>query len=429
MGKTGVVCSIQFFLRRFLTDCASSTIIKRGTIPAGPIHFTNPAPTLPEGWEEHTHLEGKLFYVRYAPDKIQGAPTTLTIVTDSDPRNDRNLRGLESVHRQVVEAIEEQKMRLPTKVQLFIELYPEQDESWGHVGGYYLADLDNQSVFWYVYCATFILSCLTVRPRVEDIDSLDLGLGGKINFGVFGEQHLSLCSSLIWKSVTNSSHTELMLHRQFWYHIECYPLPGSINEENEQVILLRHLTFAMLGTSLIRTLTRYSWTSDVSTSPTSTSTYTATECSALIGSIEKTPVNFRTWPIARIAGFMAEQRFYNYYGHPSARLNHLHAFEVEQNEEDVPPSDAPAEQTPDQPARQRRTSGLILRATTFWYSTVAFWLRLCSIFLFDTPIRHHTALEDLFVDKIVYLRNYKRIMKTLLDDWSDASLLATVLWT
>ena len=133
----------------------ASTIIKRGTIPAGPIHFTNPAPTLPEGWEEHTHLEGKLFYVRYAPDAIQGAPTTLTIVTDSDPRNSRNLRGLESTHRQVVEAINKQDIRLPAKVQLFIELYPEQDECWRHVGGYYLADLDNQSVFWYIYIVQY----------------------------------------------------------------------------------------------------------------------------------------------------------------------------------------------------------------------------------------------------------------------------------
>ena len=30
-----------------------------------------------------------------------------------------------------------------------------------------------------------------IRSRVDDTDSLDLGLGDKINFGVFGEQHLS----------------------------------------------------------------------------------------------------------------------------------------------------------------------------------------------------------------------------------------------
>jgi len=132
---------------------AASTVIKRGTIPAGPLHFNNPVPTLPEGWVEYTHLEGKLYYVRDASksNAIQGA---LTIVTDSNPRNKRNLLGLESVHHQVVEAIKEQNMRLPENVQLFIQLYPEQDESWGHVGGYYLADLDNQSVFWYVHYAT-----------------------------------------------------------------------------------------------------------------------------------------------------------------------------------------------------------------------------------------------------------------------------------
>ena len=131
----------------------ASTFIKRGTIPAGPLHLTNPVPKLPDGWVEHTHLEGKLYYVRDASksNAIQGA---LTIVTDSDPRNPRNLLGLESVHRQVVEAINKQDMPLPKKVQLFIQLYPEQDESWGHVGGYYLADLDSQSVFWYVQYVT-----------------------------------------------------------------------------------------------------------------------------------------------------------------------------------------------------------------------------------------------------------------------------------
>jgi hypothetical protein len=126
---------------------------------------------------------------------------------------------------------------------------------------------------------------------------------------------------------------------------------------------------------------------------------------------------------------MAEHRFYNYYGHPSARLNHLHAFEVEQTEEDALASAAPGEQTPDQSTLRRRVDDMCFRATTFWYSMVAVWLRLCSVFLFDAPMRHHTALEDLFVDKIVYKRNYQRSMGTLLEDWSDASLLSTVLWT
>ena len=178
---------------------------------------------------------------------------------------------------------------------------------------------------------------------------------------------------------------------------------------------------------------------DVATSPTSTATYTASECSTFIGSIEKTPENSRTWPIARIAGFMAEHRFFNYYGHPSARLNHLHSFEVEQTEEAAsisaaptsatPTSAAPTEQTTGQTTWRRRVDDLCSRTTYFWYCMVAVWLRLCSVFLFDTPMRHHRSLENLFVDKIVYKRTYQRCMKTLLEDWSDASLLSTVLWT
>ncbi len=128
----------------------ASTIIRNGSIPAGPLHFTNPVPTLPAGWVEHTHLEGKLYYVRDQSNPIQGAPSTLTIVTDANPRNSRNLSSLESIHRQVVEAIRDQDVCLPKRCQLFIEIYPEQDD-WAHVGGYYLADLDNQSIFWYEY--------------------------------------------------------------------------------------------------------------------------------------------------------------------------------------------------------------------------------------------------------------------------------------
>ena len=166
---------------------------------------------------------------------------------------------------------------------------------------------------------------------------------------------------------------------------------------------------------------------DVSLLPTSTSTYTASECSAFIGSIEEAPVHSRTWPIARIAGFLAEHRHLNCYGHPSTRSNHLHTFDVEHTEEGAPASAQSTEQISEPSTWRRRVGDLCLRTTTFWYSTVAVWLRLCSVFLFDTPMRHHTSLETLFVDKIVYERTYHRSMKTLLEDWSDASLLPTVL--
>ena len=166
---------------------------------------------------------------------------------------------------------------------------------------------------------------------------------------------------------------------------------------------------------------------DVATSPTSTATYAASEYSAFIESIGKTPENSRTWPIARIAGFMAEHRFFNYYGHPSARLNHLHSFEVEQTEEAAPTSAAPTGQMTEQSTWRRRVDNLCSRITYFWYCMVAIWLRLCSGFLFDTPMRHHRTLEDLFVDKLIFKRNYKQVMTVLLDDWQHASFLSTVL--
>jgi len=179
----------------------------------------------------------------------------------------------------------------------------------------------------------------------------------------------------------------------------------------------------MLGMSLILTLSPVTHAHlDVSTSPASISFCTASECSAFIESIEKAANNSKTWHIARIARLLAGHRFVHYYGHPSARLNYLHAFEVRQTEEAAPALGTSAEHTPDQ-STQRRRFGV----TTLWYSMVAIWLQLCSVFLFDEPIRHHTALETLFVDKIPYKRNYKQTLKTLLDDWSDAIFLTTVL--
>ena len=51
--------------------------------------------------------------------------------------------------------------------------------------------------------AIFTVSHLIIRPRVQDTDSQDLGLGDKINFGVFNEQHLSTGLSFVWKLNTN----------------------------------------------------------------------------------------------------------------------------------------------------------------------------------------------------------------------------------
>jgi hypothetical protein len=130
---------------------------------------------------------------------------------------------------------------------------------------------------------------------------------------------------------------------------------------------------------------------------------------------------------------MADHRFINYYGHPSARLSRLHGFEVEQIGEGTPASAPPTEQMSEpstsSPTWRRRVDDLCLRTTAFWYSMLAVSLRFCSVFLFDTPLRHQASLENLFVDKIVHERTYQRSLKTLLEDWSDASLLSTVLWT
>jgi len=56
-------------------------------------------------------------------------------------------------------------------------------------------------------------------------------------------------------------------------------------------------------------------------------------------------------------------------------------------------------------------------------------LESCSVFLFYAPERHRKSLRTFIVDEIVNEKYYHQSMKTLLEDWEDASLLSTVLWT
>jgi hypothetical protein len=103
-------------------------------------------------------------------------------VTDSDPRNLITRKTLEHAHFITRVTIAENDFDLPDRVQLFLELYPEDEEDVHPYAGYYLADLDNQTIFW-------------AAPTTTN----DLG-AHKVNPETFSEQHLSTCSTWLSSS-------------------------------------------------------------------------------------------------------------------------------------------------------------------------------------------------------------------------------------
>ena len=115
----------------------------------------------------------------------------LEIVTDSDPRDPTTRKTLEHAHFIAQLTIAENDVELPTRVELFLELYPENEKKLHPYAGYYLVDHTAQVVFWGAPSSTN-----------------DLG-ADKVNPVVFSDQHLStwwrLLSNILLKTFARAS--------------------------------------------------------------------------------------------------------------------------------------------------------------------------------------------------------------------------------
>jgi hypothetical protein len=88
--------------------------------------------------------------------------------TDSDPRKPLIRKTLEHAHYLVCKEIATRQVKLPNETELFIQLYPAEDETWHQYAGYYLIDHDNQLLFWATPTSTSDLAGWKVNPNTFD---------------------------------------------------------------------------------------------------------------------------------------------------------------------------------------------------------------------------------------------------------------------
>jgi hypothetical protein len=119
-------------------------------------------------------------------------------------------------------------------------------------------------------------------------------------------------------------------------------------------------------------------------------------------------------------------QFQNLFGHPAARLDRTHSYEVEvpavgsTNGDSQSGSIVSTEATP---------PSIRTRIETIYHASLAILLRICCVLLFDAPAAHNDALEKVWVDKIVHKLRFQYLIDRTVKDWGDVSLLSTVLWT
>jgi hypothetical protein len=123
-------------------------------------------------------------------------------------------------------------------------------------------------------------------------------------------------------------------------------------------------------------------------------------------------------------------QFQNLYGHPSARLDRTHSYEVE-----VKPVESVASDEQEQASinlsliEESKARTFREKARDFRHGVMAVLLRIVCVLLFEAPMAHNSALELVWVDKIVNKVRFQDLIDKTVKDWGDISLLATVLWT
>jgi len=103
----------------------------------------------------------------------------------------------------------------------------------------------------------------------------------------------------------------------------------------------------------------------------------------------------RSWLVARIWALIVHTRIQNLHGDISARLDRKQILYHEES------------------------NTLTLRLLQ-WFSF---------LFLFNAPNAHHFELQKLWLDNIVYREAWRKMADALIQEWTETSLLATVLWT
>ena len=111
-------------------------------LPAGPPPRQRVKPT-PYGWREHKHPYGHKYYTYQDGD----APT-IQLVTYSGPGA---TDALNKARKEILACLKKHDGVLPPKSHLVVILYSTDGPPTEYEGGYYIVDLQQKAIFWYVY--------------------------------------------------------------------------------------------------------------------------------------------------------------------------------------------------------------------------------------------------------------------------------------
>ncbi|KAJ7203786.1 hypothetical protein GGX14DRAFT_523339 [Mycena pura] len=303
----------------------------------------------PPGWAGHVHPEGALYY----------AHDSMNIFTDCPMHEKSTFELVMKFIHEIQEFRSTNGIPLDPKVDLVLEVTT--DEQGPPTCGYYLADHNKRTIFWY---HAFAMERL---PRCYE---------------VYGPR--------------SSNHIQIELTAQYWFH--CSQFSDNLPVTPELVCELRDTVLYNITDSL--------------DSQTATLPHSVDDLMKMLTVIESLKENIDTpytstvisrflWMFGSsfssschgrcdIDSYPEYHKFYNFHGETFARLD-------------------------------RRTS-------VFGYvSTRSLLLRILTPILFNAPSSHLRTLEEVYVDEILNLSSWCRVVDTLSLEWQEHILFATVL--
>jgi hypothetical protein len=127
-------------------------------------------------------------------------------------------------------------------------------------------------------------------------------------------------------------------------------------------------------------------------------------------------------------------QFQNFYGHPYARLDRSHSYEIEVEPEDEQNDDKNTANNPPDAVSVASVSWTMVEfetpqdlMTRLKQMFIGVLLRVCCVVLFDSPAAHNDELEEVWVDKIVNKYRFNDLVVKVMEDWKNVSLQSTVL--
>jgi len=177
--------------------------------------------------------------------------------------------------------------------------------------------------------------------------------------------------------VRNNVHLERVLRGEYWTHCEYMPRP-DVDMSASAKRLQSQLAALMI---------------DNISSEGSTSPFTPEECKNYLKGLENaTEQQFLNWSVARINSLLIQSQIVNLYGEDCARLDRTVVVTGQH--------------------ASRRSS------TYLGYSKV----------MFNGPAIHLDKLEHIWVERIIYTHHWRKLVTSLIEEWTGALAAAAVVW-